>query len=83
MDGSAEFRAAAGPPKPGFRLDRSASREGRPQVIARVARIVVIADFVFPATGVVAQPVTGVWSPSRSAISLTKAGSCCRSRFIW
>ena len=34
--------------------------DGRPGVIAGVARIVVIADFLFTATAVVAQPVTGV-----------------------
>jgi uncharacterized membrane protein len=33
---------------------------GRPAVVAAVARIVVIADFLFTATAVVAQPVTGV-----------------------
>ena len=33
---------------------------GRPAVVAGVARIVVIADFVFTATAVVAQPITGV-----------------------
>jgi uncharacterized membrane protein len=33
--------------------------EGKPVVIAGVARIVVIADFVFTATAVIAQPVTG------------------------
>lgn len=33
---------------------------GQPQVVAGVARIVVIADFVFTATAVVAQPLTGV-----------------------
>jgi uncharacterized membrane protein len=33
--------------------------EGKPVVIASVARIVVIADFIFTATAVVAQPVTG------------------------
>jgi uncharacterized membrane protein len=32
---------------------------GRPAVVAGVARIVVIADFVFTATAVVAQPLTG------------------------
>jgi len=37
-----------------------AHRQGNPQVIAGVARIVVIADFVFTATAVVAQPVSGV-----------------------
>jgi uncharacterized membrane protein len=30
-------------------------------IIAGVARIVVVADFVFTATAVVAQPITGVW----------------------
>jgi uncharacterized membrane protein len=33
--------------------------EGKPVVIASVARIVVIADFIFTATAVIAQPVTG------------------------
>jgi uncharacterized membrane protein len=37
-----------------------AHRGGKPVVIAGVARIVVIADFVFTATAVVLQPVTGV-----------------------
>jgi uncharacterized membrane protein len=34
--------------------------QGQPGVIAAVARIVVIADFAFTATAVVAQPITGV-----------------------
>jgi uncharacterized membrane protein len=33
---------------------------GKPAVVAAVARMVVIADFLFTATAVVAQPVTGV-----------------------
>ena len=33
---------------------------GKPAVIAGVARIVVIADFVFTATAVMVQPITGV-----------------------
>jgi len=33
---------------------------GKPAVIAAVARIVVIADFLFTATAIVAQPITGV-----------------------
>jgi uncharacterized membrane protein len=33
---------------------------GKPAVVAGVTRIVVVADFVFTATAVVAQPVTGV-----------------------
>ncbi|MBS3651399.1 DUF2269 family protein [Pseudaminobacter sp. 19-2017] len=42
---------------------------GKAETIAAVARIVVIADFVFTATAVVAQPVTGValaWSAGYS-----------------
>lgn len=42
-----------------------AHRTGDPAVIAATARIVVIADFLFTATAVVAQPVTGLllaWS---------------------
>lgn len=41
---------------------------GQASVIAAVARIVVLADFVFTATAVVAQPVTGVllaWEAGR------------------
>jgi uncharacterized membrane protein len=37
-----------------------AHRTGEARVVAAVARIVVIADFVFTATAVAAQPVTGV-----------------------
>lgn len=37
-----------------------AHRTGKPEVVAGVARIVVIADFLFTATAVVAQPVTGL-----------------------
>jgi len=37
-----------------------AHRGGEPSVIAGVARIVVIADFLFTATAVIAQPVTGL-----------------------
>ncbi|GIK97586.1 MAG: membrane protein [Alphaproteobacteria bacterium] len=37
-----------------------AHRTGDPVVVAGVARIVVIADFLFTATAVVAQPITGV-----------------------
>ena len=37
-----------------------AHRTGEARTIAAVARIVVIADFVFTATAVVAQPVTGL-----------------------
>ena len=38
----------------------AAHLDGKPVVIAGVARIVVIADFVFTATAVVVQPITGV-----------------------
>ena len=37
-----------------------AHRSGDPVVIAGVARIVVIADFLFTATAVAAQPITGI-----------------------
>jgi uncharacterized membrane protein len=43
---------------------------GIPQVVAAIARMVVIADFLFTATAVIAQPITGIalawqmgWSP--------------------
>src|SRR5947208_2084592 len=38
-----------------------AHRSGDVRVIAGVARIVVIADFLFTATAVLLQPVTGAW----------------------
>ena len=37
-----------------------AQRSGRADIVAHVARTVVVADFLFTATAVVAQPVTGV-----------------------
>ena len=37
-----------------------AQRTGRADVVAHVARTVVVADFLFTATAVVAQPITGV-----------------------
>ncbi|PLU73368.1 hypothetical protein BMJ21_05955, partial [Sinorhizobium medicae] len=37
-----------------------AHRTGRTETVAAVARIVVIADFLFTATAVVLQPVTGI-----------------------
>jgi len=36
-----------------------AHRTGNPDTVAAVARIVVVADFVFTATAVLAQPITG------------------------
>lgn len=47
-----------------------AHRTGNPILIAGVARIVVIADFIFTATAVVAQPVTGVWLAHEAGYSL-------------
>jgi len=49
-----------------------AHRQGNPGVIAGVARIVVIADFVFTATAVVAQPVTGVLLVLQAGYALTE-----------
>jgi uncharacterized membrane protein len=49
-----------------------AHRDGRPQVVAAVARIVVIADFLFTATAVVAQPVTGIWLASHVGYPLSE-----------
>jgi uncharacterized membrane protein len=49
-----------------------AHRDGRPVVVAGVARIVVIADFLFTATAVVAQPVTGVWLALHVGYPLTE-----------
>jgi uncharacterized membrane protein len=49
-----------------------AHRDGRPQVVSGVARIVVIADFLFTATAVVAQPVTGVWLALHVGYPLTE-----------
>jgi uncharacterized membrane protein len=49
-----------------------AHRGGDPAVIAGVAKIVVLADFLFTATAVVAQPITG-WLLAREAgYSLTE-----------
>lgn len=49
-----------------------AHRQGKPTVIAGVARIVVIADFVFTATAVVAQPVTGILLALHAGYPLTE-----------
>jgi uncharacterized membrane protein len=43
---------------------------GDPRVIAGVAGIVVLADFIFTATAVVVQPVTGAWLAWNSGYSL-------------
>lgn len=50
-----------------------AHRSGEPALIASVARIVVVADFLFTATAVIAQPITG-WLLARAAgYSLTES----------
>jgi uncharacterized membrane protein len=43
---------------------------GDPRVVAGVASIVVLADFIFTATAVVVQPITGVWLAWNSGYSL-------------
>jgi hypothetical protein len=52
---------------------------GRPAVVAGVARIVVIADFLFTATAVVAQPITGVLLVNNVGYSLWDRPSGCQS----
>jgi uncharacterized membrane protein len=42
----------------------------KPDVVAEVARIVVLADFLFTATAVIAQPVTGVLLAGHAGYSL-------------
>ena len=49
-----------------------AHRQGNPALVAGVARIVLIADFVFTATAVVAQPVTGVLLALHAGYPLTE-----------
>jgi uncharacterized membrane protein len=49
-----------------------AHRDGKPAVVAGVARIVVIADFVFTATAVVLQPISGVWLALHVGYPLTE-----------
>ena len=44
---------------------------GNPSVVAGVARIVVLADFLFTATAVVAQPITGVLLAQNVGYSLS------------
>lgn len=43
-----------------------AHRTGKPELIAHTASTVVIADTVFTATAVVAQPISGLWLVSRT-----------------
>ena len=49
-----------------------AHRTGRASTIAAVARIVVIADFVFTATTVVVQPITGILLSIQLGIPLSE-----------
>jgi uncharacterized membrane protein len=49
-----------------------AHRTGDPRVIAGVARIVVIADFLFTASAVVLQPITGVLLAQEGGYRLTE-----------
>ncbi len=49
-----------------------AHRDGRPIVVAGVARIVVIADFMFTATAVVAQPVTGYLLAQHTGLAMSE-----------
>lgn len=48
-----------------------AHRTGDAKVVAGVARIVVIADFLFTASAVVAQPLTGLWLAHTAGYALT------------
>ena len=56
-----------------------AHRTANAATVAAVARIVVVADFLFTATAVVAQPVTGAALAHITGCRSAKAGSCCRS----
>lgn len=49
-----------------------AHRTGDAKIVAGVARIVVVADYVFTATAVVAQPVTGLLLARATGYSLTE-----------
>ncbi len=47
-----------------------AHRTGRARIVAHVASSVVVADFVFTATAVMAQPLTGMWLASIVGVPL-------------
>jgi uncharacterized membrane protein len=49
-----------------------AHRQGQAAVVAGVSRIVVIADFLFTATAVVLQPITGAWLALHAGYTLTE-----------
>jgi uncharacterized membrane protein len=48
-----------------------AHRTGSARLVAHVSETVVVADFVFIATAVVAQPLTGIWLTSLTGLSLS------------
>jgi uncharacterized membrane protein len=50
-----------------------AHRTGSAANVAAVARIVVIADFLFTATAVIAQPITGLWLADVVGYRLTES----------
>ena len=56
-----------------------AHRTGNAATIAAVARIVVIADFLFTTTAVIAQPITGVALASIAGYSLSERWIGCPS----
>jgi uncharacterized membrane protein len=49
-----------------------AHRTGEPRTVAAVTRIVVVADYVFTATAVVAQPLTGLLLAAHVGYALTE-----------
>lgn len=49
-----------------------AHRTGKPALIAGVARIVIVADFVFTATAVIMQPITGALLAREAGYSLAE-----------
>jgi uncharacterized membrane protein len=54
-----------------------AKRTGRPELIAHVAQTVVVADLLFTATAVVAQPITGVLLTQAVGWSLREGWIAC------
>jgi uncharacterized membrane protein len=55
-----------------------AHRTRKPALVALVAGTVVVADFLFTATAVILQPVTGLWLAHLVGWRLTEAGSFSR-----
>jgi uncharacterized membrane protein len=52
---------------------------GDPREIAGVARTVVVADFLFTASAIVLQPVTGIWLAWSTGHSLLDGWTRCQS----